>query len=240
MTQATALATAISDDLGTNSIVTIRLYGKLGAKFGRVHRMAVQSCAEAIRALSSQLPGFKAFLTQSKDMGLGYGVFYGKQNLDKEQLKFPVGKGQDIRIAPFVLGHKNGGWVNIILGVVLIVVGVVMNIYAPGSGAFLIKMGVGLIVGGIVQLLTPVPKGMSSKDRPENMPSYAFNGPINTQAQGNPVPVLYGRMKVGSAVISAGINAVDQAYVPASTVRAGSGGGGGGGAAPWHLNWHQQ
>lgn len=224
----------------TDQVRTIRLYGVLGAKFGRVHRMAVASAAEAIRALGAQIQGFDAFLTQSKDKGLGYAVFYGKQNLAEDELRNLA--GEDIRIAPMILGSKSGGVFNIILGAVLVVVGAVATYWGFGAiGAPLIKMGVAMMVGGVVQLLTPQPKGSSAKDRPENTPSHAFNGPINTQAQGNPVPVLYGELIVGSAVISAGISAVDQAYVPTSTATSGggtgSGGGGGGGAPPWHGEW---
>jgi predicted phage tail protein len=66
------------------------------------------------------------------------------------------------------------------------------------------------VLGGVAQMLSPQQKGLSSKDSPDNGASYNFNGPVNTQAQGNPVPLLYGRMIVGSAVISAGIYAEDQ------------------------------
>ena len=38
-----------------------------------------------------------------------------------------------------------------------------------------------------------------------NTPSYLFNGAVNTTAQGHPVPIGYGRLIVGSAVISASI-----------------------------------
>jgi hypothetical protein len=79
-----------------------------------------------------------------------------------------------------------------------------------------------------------VPKGRSANDKPENQPSYAFNGPLNTQAQGNPVPVLYGELIVGSAVLSAGITAKDQAIVPSGTGSNGSGGRGGN--LPWNLD----
>jgi len=47
--------------------------------------------------------------------------------------------------------------------------------------------------------------------------SYVFNGAVNTTAQGHPVPVGYGRMIVGSAVISAGID-VDEIPVDESPV----------------------
>ena len=224
-------------DVSSGQLVTVRLYGKLGARFGRSYRLAVSSAGEAVRALSSQLPGFESFLTRSKDMGLAYTVFYGKRNLTEEQLRDAVDVDEDIRIAPVVIGSKNGGWLNIILGAVLIVVGLVLSPFTGGASLFLVKMGTGLIVSGIVQLLTPVPKDNTSKEKAENQPSYAFNGPINTQAQGGCVPVLYGEMIVGSAVVSAGITAVDQAYVPSPVAGNGSGGRGGNGSSPWHQDW---
>lgn len=54
-----------------------------------------------------------------------------------------------------------------------------------------------LAMAGITEMLTP--KGLSARDRPKNGASYTFNGPVNTTAQGNPVPLGYGRMIIGSA-----------------------------------------
>ncbi|MDR3427904.1 tail assembly protein [Silvimonas sp.] len=182
---------------------TIRLYGKLGARFGRIHRLAVASAAEAVRALSMLLPGFEGELMSSKDRGLAYAVFLGKRNLAPDQLRYPVG-ADEIRIAPILQGSKRGGILQTILGVVLIVVGVYLE------NPQLVGMGVGMVAGGVLQMLSPVSPGLSTKDGPDNGASYNFNGAVNTTAQGNPVPLLYGRMIVGSAVISAGIYAEDQ------------------------------
>lgn len=194
---------------------TIRLYGELGRLFGRVHRafLETNTPAEAVRYLCSQFPRARAYLTQAGDRGVGFAVFRGKENLKVENLHEPAGS-DDIRIAPMVMGRKNGGVLNIILGAVLIVVGIIGNIYG-GWGTPFIQAGIALVAGGVIQLLTPVPKGGKGQDRPENAPSYVFSGAVNTQAQGNPVPLLYGRMIVGSAVVSAGINAED--YAPASS-----------------------
>lgn len=184
---------------------TVRLYGKLGAQFGRVHRLAVASTAEGVRALCAILPGFELELTTSKDRGIAYAVFIGKTNITADQLRDPVGS-DDIRIAPVIQGAKRGV-LQTIIGVVLIVVGALTS--WAGGGA-LVSLGVSMVIGGVTQMLTPLPKGLSARDRPENGASYNFNGPVNTSAQGNPVPVGYGRMLVGSAVISAGIYAEDQ------------------------------
>lgn len=208
------------------SLKTVRLYGKLGVLFGRVHKLDVKNPAEAVQALCAQLNGFEKYLTEAKDNGFGFAVFKGKKNLGEDDLKAPVGH-EDIRIAPINLGSKRNGIFQIILGVVLVAVGLVLTFfgYAP-IGQIFIQMGVAMIIGGVVQLLMPAPKSPSQRDSPDANSSYVFNGPVNTQAQGNPVPLLYGRMIVGSAVISAGIVA-NQEQIAGSNLPNGPVGGGG-------------
>jgi len=215
-----------------SELKTIQLYGVLGKKFGRIHRFAVSSAAEAVSAMCSQFPGFEKFLMDSKENGLSYAVFYGKNNIHQEELRNCAGD-KAIRFAPIVQGSKKNGVFQVIAGIVLIVIGAVLTYFGFPIGPVLIKMGIGLVVGGVIQLLTPVPKGPNARERPENTPSYTFSGPVNTQAQGNPVPVLYGELFIGSAVISAGINAVDQAYIPDNSGSVGSGGTGGNGLPGW-------
>ncbi|MGX2089264.1 tail assembly protein [Xanthomonas axonopodis] len=185
----------------------VRLYGVLRARFGKEFRLAVASPAEAIRALSVQLPGFQAFLMGAKDRGLTFAVFNGRRNLAEDQLHDPPGDDA-IRIAPVLQGSKRGGVLQTIIGAVLIVAGALL-ITTP-FGVPLISAGVSMVIGGVVQMLSPTQKGLGTQDSPDNRPSYAFNGPVNTQAQGNPVPVAYGDTWTGSAVISGGIFAEDQ------------------------------
>lgn len=189
---------------------TIRLYGQLGSRFGRSFRLAVNSPAEAVRALCAILPGFQQYLARAKENGMAFAVFVGKQNLTKDQLQDPPGN-EDIRIAPVLLGSKRGGVLQTIIGVVLIVISYVFPVTAP----YLLQPGIAMVIGGVVQMLGPQPKGLGSQDSPENRPNYSMNGTVNTQAQGNPVPVAYGGhdtkgMLTGSAVISGGIMAEDQ------------------------------
>lgn len=196
---------------------TIRLYGKLGAQFGRVHRLAVESTAEAIRALCVLVPGFERELMTSRDRGVRYACFLGKKNIGRDDLSLSGGVA-DIRIAPIVTGAKSGGVLQFIAGAVLVVAGYVVTGLSYGwaapVGGAMIKMGVAMMIGGVVQMLSPQQSASGAKG-PDNGASYNFTGPVNTTAQGNPVPVLYGRMIVGSAVISAGILAQDSAYVGA-------------------------
>jgi predicted phage tail protein len=182
----------------------------MGVKFGREHRfhLDTNTPAEAVAALISQVRGVREYLASARERGIDFAVFVGKRNVSTEHLRLPA--HGDIRIAPIVSGSKQGGVLQVILGAVLLVVAYFVPVTAP----YLAPAGWSLIAGGVIQMLTPLPGGMGSRDNPANTPNYNFNGPINTQAQGNPVPLAYGEVYCGSAVISAGIDVDDTAYVP--------------------------
>jgi len=187
-----------------NVMRTVRLYSKMGAKFGRVHKLAVNTPAEAIKALCVTIPGFEKYLMESKKNNLEFAVFNGKENISEELLK--MGGTKDIRIAPIISGSKRNGLFQTILGAVMVVVGVVF----PPAAA-LIAPGVALLAGGIIQMLSPQAKGLSSREDPDNRPSASFGGPVNTTATGSPVAILGGFRQIGGSIISASIVAEEYA-----------------------------
>ncbi|WP_338843945.1 tail assembly protein [Citrobacter europaeus] len=193
-------------------LTTIRLYGALGARFGRVHRLAVQTSAEAVKALCINLDGLESYLMNAKKNGMTFAVFRGKRNIGVEDFKDLVGS-TDIRIAPVMEGAKKAGLFQTILGAVMVVAGIVVTGMTFGSagviGAGMVSAGIGMMAGGIYQMLSPQPKGLQGRDDPDNKPSYAFGGSVNTLAMGNPVALLYGEREIGGAIISAGIVAED-------------------------------
>lgn len=178
----------------------IRLYGEMGKKFGREHHFDVRTPAEAVRALCSQIEGFKAYLHANAKSH--YKVFAGGRNACDE-LSTPCSDKEIIRIAPVV--HGAGAVGRIVVGIVLVIAAVFVPALAPYA-AQIIGMGGSMILGGVAELLSPQAKNNSGpSEAAENTPSYNFNGAINTLAQGHPVPLAYGRIMAGSAVISAGI-----------------------------------
>lgn len=179
---------------------TVKLSGELGKKYGRVHYFDVATPAEAIRALSVNFKGFHQELMTAHERNVGYKVITGGEALEKaEDALLPASK--EIKIIPVIMG--SGAAARIVLGAALVVVGL-----ATGT-APLVSVGGALALGGVVELLSPVPRSPGTPERPENTASYLFNGPVNTTGQGHPVPIGYGRLIVGGALISAGIS-VDQ------------------------------
>lgn len=183
----------------------VKLYGELAKKFGREFMLEVESVAEAVRALSANFPGFEKELMTAHLRGVEYVVRADKRDVTEMELNNSLAPQETIRIAPIAVGRKNGGVFQTIIGAILIVVGVVLNVYGQTWGTSLIQAGVALVAGGIIQMLIPVPKTDDPSERPENKPSTYFDGAVNTLAQGHPVPLGYGKLIVGSAVISAGL-----------------------------------
>ncbi|HBO6084047.1 TPA: tail assembly protein [Pseudomonas aeruginosa] len=199
----------MSDTL-SQGLTTIRLYGVLGKRFGRMHGRLLESgtVREAMSALKHTMEGFETFMREAESKGLTFAVFRGRTNLSGEQLDM---RGrEDIRIVPLVIGSKQSGLFQTVLGAALIAVGVFATSLTLGTSTFLISAGASMMLGGVMQMLSPQPKGLKGRKAPENAPSYAFGGPVNTIAQGHPVGVLYGKRRIGGAVISAGIYAEDR------------------------------
>jgi predicted phage tail protein len=200
----------------------IKLYGQLAKFIGRrVLEADVATAAEAVRMLVANFPGLEKHMTDQH-----YRVTVGTYDLGLDEIHDPAGQ-QDIKIVPVIAG-AGGGVGKILAGVGLIAISFLL----PGAGAFgtfsifgvsaaqggavlagiatsLSLIGASLILGGVAQLLTPVPKIPQGADT-DNDPRKTFNfsGIQQTSRQGVPVPAVYGLTLVGSVVISAGTDTV--------------------------------
>lgn len=196
----------------------IRLYGKLAKFIGkRVLEADVASAAEAVRFLVANWPELEHHMSDQY-----YRVSVGSYDLTLDELHDPAGQ-QEIKIVPVMTG-AGGGAGRILAGAALIALSVFALPVVLGSAVYagaigygtavgIINAGIGigasLVLGGVAQLLTPVPKiptGKNSDKDPRK--SYSFSGVQNTSRQGVPVPIVYGETLVGSVVISAGIDTV--------------------------------
>ncbi|HBY5009762.1 TPA: tail assembly protein [Klebsiella pneumoniae] len=193
----------------------IELGGILGKTFGKYHKRLVSNSSEAVRALCCTLEGFEKFLNESKEKGITFAVFKGKKNIGERDLSFPL-TGEVLRIIPVVIGSKKAGVLQTIMGAALVAVGVIVG-YVSGwtgvgwaVGSKMAMMGGAMMLGGVVQMLSPQPAGLARKESADNKASYAFGGVTNTASQGYPVPLLYGKRRIGGAIISAGIYVEDQ------------------------------
>ena len=189
---------------------TIILHGILAKKFGKRFKLDVQSAKEASHALACQIKGFKQFMLDSEKLGYRFAIFNGRimnkrTNISTEQLD-DITSSDTIHIIPKVIGSggKAMGQLQVVVGAVMVVAGVVVPGLQPLIGA-----GIGMVIGGVASLLMPTPK-LDSQDDDGNRANNGFGGAVTTIAQGNPVPILYGEREIGGFIASAGIYAEDK------------------------------
>lgn len=193
-----------------HNTTVIKLSGSMAQRFGRTHFRVLDSSREVFRALSATLDGFDAWLREARAKGLDFVIFRDRRNIGQEEFEM-VSAGSELRIIPVIRGSKRSGVFQTILGAVVVAVGAIATfVFQQPWGVNVMYAGGSMMAGGVVQMLSPQPAGLRMRQDPDNKPSYAFGGPVNTTAAGNPVPLLYGQRDIGGAIISAGIYAEDQ------------------------------
>lgn len=196
----------------------IRLYGNLAEICGREVNLYVNSAAEAIKALICNFPQLKEELKRENSK---YNILVGKEDISENELTHPASFKQVIRIVP-VVGGAGGDLFKVVIGVALIAatgglagIGISgFSIFTAGGlggviGGVLGNIGMALVLGGVASLFTRQPKQEKPQEAAENDPSFYFRGVVNTTAQGQPVAIGYGELRIGSAVIGASLTTVD-------------------------------
>ena len=215
----------------------VKVYGALRKRLGQCRfELDVATPAQAIKALCVNFPGLERWLIDSEQDGVGYRVAVSREKVTESNvapLLMPFSDREVFSITPVIAGAGRGSG-TIFLGAALIgasflfpgaglfgtsgllgagqaAVGVsstaVLNAAAVGTAFSAI--GAGLVLTGIAQALSPQPELNSTLDESVQLESFTFSNVVNTQKQGMPVPIAYGRLFVGSAVLSSGLD-VDQ------------------------------
>lgn len=197
-----------------STLKTIKLSGSLGRRFGVFHKYAVDSYPEAIRALSSQIEGFKDYMQSEIGSRMKYAIFVDGKNVDQFNEK-AWACANEVRIVPIPSGSKSGGLFQVVFGAVIMATAfftggaslAAMGAFA--SSAFM--MGGAMVLGGVMQMISPQQGGLAMESASaENKPSYAFGGAVNTISAGYPIPLPYGKRTVGGAIWSSGSYAEDK------------------------------
>lgn len=184
-------------------MVNVRFYGSL-KQFGTQFRLDCKTPAEVVQALTSQIPKLRQFIQQ----GL-FTVRVGREYLDNRYLEQGLNQhlkeDATVHFTPVLKGSKKAGLFQTIVGAVMVVVGTFTSL---AGGAALIAGGIGLMAGGVAQMLTKMPSMSTGRDA-EKKQSTSFSNLSNMAAQGRPMPLAYGRIRVGSLIISQGVETMD-------------------------------
>jgi len=200
----------------------VKVYGALRKRLGQC-RLEFDGAtqAQAIKALCVNFPGLDKWLIESEQDGVGYRVTVGKEKVTEENvapLLMPFSDREVFSITPVVAGAGRGVG-QILAGIALIGLaaaggaGFFGAAFAKNVGLFAVatNVGISMTLSGIVTLISPQPD-LSDMDDDARLESFTFSNVLNTSRQGLALPIAYGRVFVGSAVLSSGLD-VDQVQV---------------------------
>ena len=180
---------------------TIKVYGPLKDFLGFSEIQAnVNSVGEAIRFLTVNWEGLEKHMLEQF-----YKVNVGSWNISEEEINYPAGPDDPIQIIPVVEGAGSVG--RILAGAALIALAV-WNPAFLTIGTFSLQatvggIGLSLVLGGVIELLTPTPEVPEMENDPQL--SFSFSGVQQTSRAGTAIPVIYGETLTGSVVISAAV-----------------------------------
>ena len=183
----------------------VRLYGDL-KQFGDKFSMNIETASEGLNGLYCQIAGLRQRIIDGWFRVRINGVDINEGNL-AVGLHSRLPENAVIHIVPHVAGAKSGGIFGFIAGAALVVGGLIAGV-STGWGFGLVAAGVGLMMGGVAQMLTQLPK-TEKKSTDSNRNTY-FSNLDNTMAQGGVVSLIFGRMKVGSKVLSQELETLDE------------------------------
>jgi predicted phage tail protein len=158
----------------------IRLHGKLGDRFVKSMDLDVSTPIEVVSALNANFPEIRIYLAQKEQEGVYYGIKSRKTGGFLSKEEANMGISGGVDICP-----------------------------SPSGGMMLFMgMATSMISGYMNKKISEGMKQDNTVLTAETN-SFIFKGKENRYEQGSGVPLGYGRMLVGSSVISASINNYD-------------------------------
>lgn len=193
---------------------TVYLNGGI-EKFGKRWEVQCRTLPDIFKLIGCQTPGFREYILEAAEKGVDFQIQRGKEFVDEDNFLLSL-KEEDIVITEMPAGSKGG--TGKVLAAIAIVAAIVMfpqvfagtvtktlgtqtvTVYSGLNAAGMVaaSLAVNLALSGVTELLSPGPE----TDGAETNEAYLFDGPVNNVKQGLPVPVAYGELIVGGAVIS--------------------------------------
>ena len=201
----------------------VKLLGELGDKFGSDWTSESKSVRDVLKLIDCQVDGFKEYLQECHEKNIGFTIQNGEDFLDYTDLT--LCRPKDTIIISAVPAGSGKGMGKILAAIAVLTFLILRpdlfvhlaegqelaegaNLFQAiegganlgGWGYFTMSMGMQLALMGIAEMTVPDAGEMTSD------PSFLFNGADNSIEQGQPVPLLYGKVKIGGVPISQQFN----------------------------------
>ena len=177
----------------------ISIEGHLAEVVGSSWTLKVRNFMELFNAIEANTNKLRNYFNARRKQY--WAIFVDDERVDAEKFMFQNIENKHVRIIPLLAG---GGPV---AGAIVAAIGV------KGTAAIILEFVISAIISTAISFgLSLLLAKLLKTDDPAavNTTSFIFSSPENVSQQGQVVPVGYGRIKVGSTVISVGLTNVDK------------------------------
>jgi predicted phage tail protein len=175
-------------------MTTIRLHGILAKEYTDIFTMEIGKPSSVFSAIDCNCKGFIKRIVELQKEGFIYDVIVNKTRTTDGYKMDGMTNPDTIDLVPVIVGSGP-------IGTFLF------------GGSLLGSFAGSLALSAIASALSPKPDTQDqrvSATAEASRSSFVFNNVVNTASQGAPVPIGYGRLKVGSKVIQATIKSFPQ------------------------------
>ena len=176
-------------------MTTIRLHGILAKEYTDVFSMKIGNPSSVFAAIDCNRKGFTKRVIELQKQGFVYDVIVNKTRITSGYKMDGMKDPETIDLVPVIIGSGAVG------------------LFLFGGTSILGSAVASLALAGISYALSPKPDTQDqrvSATAEASKSSFVFGGVVNTASQGTPVPIGYGRLKIGSKVIQATIKSFPQ------------------------------
>ena len=179
----------------------VHLHGILDV-YGKPLELSVATAREASTAIIGHLRRTHEHLFKTT-------LFFQIKGYDSvESLDIPLEDGAELHFMPAFAAGKKVGIFQIVIGAVLVIGGMFLGI-PPTVSMALISAGIGLMIGGVLQLLTPVPRLDTQPEETNPEASKYISGTGNTTKIGTRIPLAYGTFPIYGQLLSVNVQSKD-------------------------------
>lgn len=201
----------------------VYLQGELAEKFGHKFTVCADSCAEILKCINANRPSFLHFLRECERKDVALGIKWQEEEISEDTLVRPLEKG-DVSIALIPAGSGDGAK-KILAAIAIITIG--LPLLAPAApyatygaaikagaatltGKIAVGLATNLAITGIAEIMAPDPQDDI------NSQNYLFDGDTQLIEEGDPIPVLYGELRIPGRPIS--INVINGSYTNPTSI----------------------
>jgi len=188
----------------------VRLEGFLAEAYGARHRFVFSNARQALQGMESRAPGFRRAL-EVRDCGCEIRRGGRRREVSLLDATVPLSAGDFMVFYPDASGSLFGKLKKLARDLVRAAAFYAVGFFLAPAGGILGTIGTGLkyvgVGSGLASAAGFFAKAPDAGETDDESPlrSHSLSGPTNSSQEGSAVPIAFGRVRVGSVVVSSGV-----------------------------------